>query len=106
MGMPIVAVFPTWDTWMAGFDFQGYKGRKVVTSCLPVVRDADQAVFAARVDDIAAKIRIIQAIDGPKHLRILATIRDRPVLGSYEDGFGNKKGLAALMGFEVIKEDR
>jgi len=90
IGLPIVAVFPMWGTWMAGFDFQGYKGKKVVTSCLPVVRDADQAVFFARVDDIAAKIRVIQAIDGLKHLRIL-DITDRPVLGSYENGFGDKE---------------
>ena len=90
IGLPIVAVFPMWGTWMAGLDFQGYKGKHVVTSCLPVVRDADQAVFAARVDDIAAKIRIIQAIAGLKGLRIL-DITDRPVLGSYENGFGDKK---------------
>ena len=90
IGLPIVAVYPMWGTWMAGFDFQGYKGQKVVTSCLPVVRDADQAVFAARIGDIAAKIRIIQAIDGLKRLRIL-DITDRPVLGSYENGFGDKK---------------
>jgi hypothetical protein len=89
-GLPIVAVFPMWGMWMAGFDFQGYKGRKVVTSCLPVVRDADPTVFAERVEDIAAKIRIIQAIAGLKHLRIL-DVTDRPVLGSYENGFGDKQ---------------
>jgi hypothetical protein len=90
IGLPIVAVFPMWGMWMAGFDFQGYKGQKVVTGCLPVVRDADQAVFAARVDDVAAKIRVIRAVDGLKRLRILDST-DRPVLGSYENGFGDKK---------------
>lgn len=89
-GLPIVAVFPMWGAWMAGFDFQGYKGKQVVTSCLPVVRDADPTVFAARIADIAAKIKTLQAIDGLKRLRIL-DVTDRPILGSYENGFEDKE---------------
>lgn len=87
-GLPIVAVFPMWGMWMAGFDFQSYRGKRVVTSCLPVVRDLSGAVFEARINDIATKIRAIQTLSHMKALRIL-DITDRPVLGSYQRGWGD-----------------
>lgn len=93
-GLPIVAVFPMWGTWMAEFDFLGYRDKKVVTSCLPVVRDLSEAVFRARINDIATKIRMIQTISNMEALRIL-DITDRPVLGSYERGWGDLKAYEA-----------
>ena len=93
-GLPIVAVFPMWGTWMAGFDFQSYRHKRVVTSCLPVVPDASEAVFDARIRDIATKLRTIQTVSAMKSLRIL-NVTDRPVLGSYERGWGDLKAYEA-----------
>jgi len=56
---------------------------KILTSCLPVVRDKDIRVFSSRLEDIAGKIRLIQAISKMKGLRVLV-VTDRPVLGEYE----------------------
>jgi len=107
-GLPIIAVFPMFGMWMAGFDFKSYKGEKVLTSCMPVVRDASKPAFSARIADLAEKIKLIQSISKMKSLRIL-NVTDRPVLGSYETGFGNRKeyeriylgNLAETFGSEI-----
>jgi hypothetical protein len=108
-GLPIVSVFPMFGMWMAGFDFKGYKGKKVLTGCLPVVSDASKPAFSARISDLAKKIKLIQSISKMKKLRILS-VTDRPVLGSYETGFGNRKeyekvyldNLGETFGSEII----
>jgi len=56
---------------------------KILTSCLPVVRDKDRRVFSSKLEDIAGKIRLIQAISKMKGLIVLV-VTDRPVLGEYE----------------------
>ena len=89
-GLPIISVFPMWGMWMAGFDFKGYEGRNILTDCLPVVRDLEESVFPARIAGLAKKIKLIQAVSKMRNLRILS-ITDRPVLGSYETGFGDRK---------------
>jgi len=108
-GLPIVTVFPMFGMWMAGFDFKGYNGKKILTGCLPVVRDASKPAFSARIADLAKKIKLIQSISKMKRLRIL-NVTDRPVLGSYETGFGNRKeyekayldNLAETFGSEIV----
>ena len=82
IGLPIIAVFPLWGSWM-GDIFELSTKRKILTSCLPVVRDKDIRVFSSRLEDIAGKIRLIQAISKMKGLRVLV-VTDRPVLGEYE----------------------
>ena len=82
-GLPILAVFPMWGTWMAGFHPEDYKGKKILMGCLPVIRDASDSVFSARLDDLAGKIKLIQALSKMKGLRALV-VTDRPVLGAYE----------------------
>ena len=89
-GLPIIAVFPMWGMWMAGFDFQAYEGKKILTDCLPVVRDLEESAFSARIAGLTKKIKLMQVISKMKNLRILS-ITDRPVLGSYETGFGDRK---------------
>ena len=37
IGLPLIAVYPLWGDWAEPFG--GYKGKKVLTSCLPVVYD-------------------------------------------------------------------
>lgn len=86
--LPVVAVFPMWGTWMADFDFQSYRHKRVVTSCLPVVGDVSAVTFDARIRDIVTKLRTIQTVAEMKSLRIL-DVTDRPVLGSYERGWGD-----------------
>jgi len=109
-GLPIISVFPMFGMWMAGFDFKGYKGKKVLTECLPVVPDVGSPTTrAARISDLAKKVKLIQSISKMKKLRILS-VTDRPVLGSYETGFGNRKeyekvyldNLAKTFGSEII----
>ena len=82
-GLPIIAVFPMWGTLMAGFNFETYKGKGVLTGYLPVVRDASESVFSSRLDDIAGKIKLIQALSKMKGLRVLV-VTDRPALGAFE----------------------
>jgi len=36
-GLPVIAVYPLWGQWMPPFN--AYKGKKVITSCLPVIYD-------------------------------------------------------------------
>jgi hypothetical protein len=108
-GLPIIAVFPMFGMWMAGFDFKSYKGKKILAGCLPVVRDASEPAFSDRIADLAKKVKLLQSISKMKKLRILS-VTDRPVLGSYENGFGNRKeyeevyldNLAETFGSEII----
>ncbi|MCD6291249.1 MAG: hypothetical protein J7M34_12155 [Anaerolineae bacterium] len=79
--LPIVAVYPLWGQWM--HSFRAYKEGKIVTSILPIIPDNDAATFAARLDDIAGKIKLIDALAKMKGLRVLV-VTDRPVLGEYE----------------------
>ena len=81
VGLPIVAVYPLWGQWM--YPFHTYKGKKVVVSCLPVIPDNDEATFSSRLDDIAGKIKLIEAISKMKGLKVLV-VTDKPVLGEYE----------------------
>lgn len=81
IGLPIIAVYPLWGRWMPTFD--AYKGKKVLTSCLPVVYDKDMSIFSSRLEDIVGKIRLIQAISKMKRLKVLV-ITDKPVLGEFE----------------------
>lgn len=113
IGLPIIAVFSMWGTWMSGFNFKTYKEKKILTGCLPVVRDASESAFSSRIADLAKKIKLIQGISKMKGLRILS-VTDRPVLGSYEAGFGNRKeyekvyldNLKETFGSEIITTDQ
>ena len=80
IGLPLIAVYPLWGDWAEPFG--GYKGKKVLTSCLPVVYDKDISVFSSRIEDIAGKIGLIQAISKMRGLRVLV-VTDRPVLGEF-----------------------
>ena len=81
IGLPIVAVYPLWGQWM--YPFHAYESEKVLTSLLPVVPDNDEATFVSRLDAIAGKIKLIQALSKMKGLRVLV-VTDRPALGAYE----------------------
>ncbi len=82
-GLPIVSVFRMWQTWMSGFQPGRDRRRKVLFDCVPMVRDRDPAVFAARMDNLARKIRIIRAIAGMKY-RLLSITDASNFLGTYE----------------------
>ena len=81
LGLPIVAVYPLWGQWMC--PFSPNEGRRVLTSFLPVIPDNDSRLFESRLDDIAAKVRLIGVLSRLKGLRVLV-VTDRPVLGEYE----------------------
>ena len=81
LGVPVVAVHPLWDQWQAPFN--SYRGNRVLTATLPVIADASEDTFAARLDAIAQKIRLVQAVARMKSLRILC-VTDIPALGAYE----------------------
>jgi len=83
IGLPVVAVFPMWGTWMASFDFKHYPEKGVLTGFLPVVRDTSESVFESRLTDLAKKIAMMGAISKVRGTRALV-ITDKPVLGSYE----------------------
>jgi len=65
LDLPIIAVHPLWGQWQYPYD--AYTGRRVVTACLPLIADASEAVFSARLDRIAVLV-----------------VTDKPVLGQYE----------------------
>ncbi|MEA3345550.1 MAG: hypothetical protein U9Q78_04810 [Chloroflexota bacterium] len=81
LGLPTVAVYPLWGQWQEPFN--SYKGSRVLTATLPVIPDASESVFSSRLDAIAEKIRLLQAVARMKGLRVLC-ITDRPALGEYE----------------------
>ena len=82
-GLPIIAVFPMWGMWMSGFNPRAYREKRILIGYLPVVRDASESVFSARLDDLAGKIRLIQALSRMKGMKALV-VTDRPVLGEFE----------------------
>lgn len=81
LDLPTIAVHPLWGQWQYPYD--AYAGRKVVTACLPIIPDASEATFSARLDGIADKVRLLQAVVRMKGLRVLI-VTDKPVLGQYE----------------------
>jgi len=81
LSLPTVAVYPLWGQWQEPFN--PYKGKRVLTATLPVIPDASASVFSSRLEAIAEKIRLLQAVALLKGLRVLC-ITDRPVLGEYE----------------------
>jgi hypothetical protein len=83
--LPVIAVYPLWGQWQYPFfhGYNGYKGKKVLKSVLPVVPDKDGSVYTYRLEDIAGKIKSIQAISKMNGLRVLV-VTDNPVLGDYE----------------------
>ncbi|HEX30344.1 TPA: hypothetical protein ENG04_09720, partial [Candidatus Poribacteria bacterium] len=82
-GLPVIAVFPMWGMWMSGFNPKAYREKGILIGYLPVVRDASESVFSARLDDLAGKIRLIQALSRMKGMKALV-VTDRPVLGEFE----------------------
>lgn len=81
LGLPTLAVFPLWGQWQYPFD--AYKGRRTLTATLPIIPDASPSTFSARLDSIAAKIRLMRTAARLKRLRVLC-VTDRPALGAYE----------------------
>ncbi len=80
-GLPVIAVYPLWGQWMPPFN--AYKGKKVITSCLPVIYDKDLSVYSSRIEDIAGKIKLIATISKMKGLKVLV-VTDLPPLGYFE----------------------
>jgi len=79
-GLPTVAVYPLWGQWQEAF--HAYKGSRVLTATLPVIPDTSEAMFSSRLDAIADKLKLIDAVTRLKGLKILL-ITDKPVLGEY-----------------------
>lgn len=79
--LPVISVFPLWGMFMDNFN--PYKERKVVTSILPVVPDKDSFLYSARIEEIAKKIKLINAISKMRQLRVLI-VTDLPTLGSFQ----------------------
>lgn len=105
-GLPIITVFRMWQTWMGGFNFQKYKGEKILFDCVPMVRDANKSVFSSRMANLAKKIKLIQAISKMRYLRALV-ITDKPVLGVFEGGSGEYEkvlldNISKIFGTELI----
>jgi len=92
--------------WQEDFSYQGYKGKKILTAQISIVQDDSQS---ARFEDLAKKIKLIQAISEMKGLRILS-ITDNPPLGDYKPRYGDKKeyekvvvdNLKNIFGVEII----
>ena len=103
-GLPIITVFRMWQTWMSGFDFQRYKKEKILFYCVPMVRDREKSTFFARMDGLAKKIRLIQAISQMDY-RILSITDASNFLGAYEGGSDEyaivfKENVAEIFGTE------
>lgn len=60
LDLPVVAVYRMWGRWMPPFN--AYKKKKVVTSFLPIIRDKDPHLYSLRIEDIARKVRLVDAI--------------------------------------------
>jgi len=80
-GLPIVAVYPLWSQWQ--YPYLAYEGERVLTAALPVIPDASEATFSARLDHIADELRAVQAVARMENRKVLI-ITDKPVLGQYE----------------------
>jgi len=82
VGLPMVAV----ERLLEGcttVPFHAYKESKIVTSYLPAHCDKDPKVYSLRIEDIVAKIKLIDAISKMKGSRMLV-VTDRPTLGYFE----------------------
>lgn len=83
-GLPMVAVFRLWGQWFPlSYHHDDFKGKKIVTACLPVLPDKDRSLYLSRINDIAGKIKLIEAVSKMKGLRILV-VTDKPPLGVWE----------------------
>ena len=82
IGLPILAIQRLFD-WCSTVPFHAYKESKVVTSCLPALRDKDPNIYSLRIEDIVRKIKLIDAIAKMKDLKVLV-ITDLPPLGYFE----------------------
>ena len=60
LNLPIIAVHPLWSQWQ--YPFNSYRGKRVLTATLPVIPDKSADTFSARLDTIAGKIRLLQAV--------------------------------------------
>ncbi len=81
-GLPMVAV----ERPLSGcttVPFNAYEDSKVLTAFLPAHRDRDPEVYAARLEDISDKVRLIDALAKMNGLRVLV-VTDRPPLGYFE----------------------
>lgn len=92
LGLPAVAVYPLWGRWQDGF--HAYRGQRVVTATLPVIPDVSKAVFSSRLDTIARKLKLVDAVARLRQLRVLL-VTDRPLLGEY-----------APYGFQTARDGR
>lgn len=81
LDLPTVAVYPLWAQWQPTYN--SYKENKVLTASLPIIPDASDSTFSARLEDIAGKLKLIRVIEKMKGLKILV-ITDKPTLGLYE----------------------
>jgi len=81
LDLPAVAVYPLWGQWQ--YPMTPYQGKRVLTATLPVIPDASANAFSARLDAIAEKLRLLQAVARLRGLNVLC-VTDRPVLGDYE----------------------
>ena len=82
VGLPIVAVERPLEGCTT-VPFHAYKESKVVTSYLPAHCDKDPKVYSLRIEDIAGKVKLIDAIARMKGLRMLV-VTDQPTLGYFE----------------------
>ena len=84
LDLPVIAVFRLWGQWFPlSHHHDDFEGKKVLTSCLPVLPDKDPALYESRIDDIAGKIKLIDVIVRMEGLRVLV-ITDKPPLGVWE----------------------
>lgn len=82
-GLPIITVYRMFQTWMVDFNFQAYKGKKILFDCVPMVRDTKESAFSKRMDGLAKKIKLIQAISKMGY-RILVITDESNFLGGFE----------------------
>ena len=82
IGLPIVAVERPLEG-CTSVPFHSYKESKVITSYLPALCDKNPEVYSLRIEDIARKIMLIDAISKMKGLRVLV-VTDKPILGYFE----------------------
>jgi len=81
-GLPVIAVSRPF-IGCTTIPFAAYHGKRVVTCHLPSLPDRNPSVYRARFDDIATKVRLIDAIARMKNVRVLI-VTDKPVLGYFE----------------------
>lgn len=79
--LPAVVVHPLWGQWQQPFN--SYPRSRTLTATLPVIPDASRETFSARLDAVAQKIKLLQAVSWLDGFKILC-VTDRPILGEYE----------------------